>query len=184
MQPTKRAQMRIDCARLFLTGRPAPIPFFASCSYDQQMKYTTIQQSEFLHTYRVTTSDMNRYNIMHGGRLLNLCDEAGYMAARKHGHCDCLTRAVHQARFHQAIACKEKLSLRARVGLTGHSSLWVWIEVLRADHGQVMMDAVFVYAAIDNHRQLQRVPPIQAVSDEEKQLQTRLTRMRDSFQKQ
>jgi len=115
---------------------------------------------------------------MHGGRLLTLCDEVGYVAARKHAGGDCLTRAVHQAQFHHAIQEGEQLTFRARVGLTGHSSLWVFIEVLSIKGNRCMMDAVFVYAAIDEHRHVRQVPAIDAETNEERQLQDRLKSMK------
>ena len=142
---------------------------------------TAIRDSAFRHAYQVTASDLNRYGMMHGGRLLTLCDEAGYCSAHHHADCDCLTRAVHQARFHHAIKEGECLSLRARVGLTGYSSLWVFIEVIRVKDDRCMMDAVFVYAAIDEKRKAIQVPAIDADSDEEKLLQARLKRMKDAL---
>ncbi|MDQ6996849.1 MAG: hotdog domain-containing protein [Mariprofundus sp.] len=137
-----------------------------------------IQQSEFHHAYTVTASDLNRYGMMHGGRLLTLCDEAGYVSAHKHANGDCLTLAVHQARFHHAIQEGEHLVFRARVGLTGHSSLWVFIEVTTSDNGQCVMEAVFVFAAVDGQKRVRQVPAIHAETDEDKQLQIRLKRMK------
>ncbi len=144
------------------------------------MIHTTIQDSEFHHAYQVVASDLNRYGILHGGRLLTLCDESGYVAARKHANVDCLTRAVHQARFHHAIQEGENITFHARVGLVGHSSLWVLIEVSKGGSGRCAMDAVFVYAAIDENMHTRQVPAIDAETDEEKQLQARLKRLRDA----
>jgi len=118
---------------------------------------------------------------MHGGRLLTLCDEVGYIAARKHAEGDCLTRSVHQAQFHHAIQAGEEITFHARVGFTGHSSLWVFIEIINTKDGRRMMDAVFVYVAIDENRHVRQVPVIHADSDEEKQLQSRLKKMRDAL---
>ncbi len=118
---------------------------------------------------------------MHGGRLLTLCDEVGYIAAHKHAGGDCLTRAVHHAQFHHAIEQEQEIRFRARVGLTGHSSLWVFIEVINPKDGQGMMDAVFVYAAIDENWHVRQVAAINADTDEEKQLQGRLKSLRDTL---
>jgi len=138
-----------------------------------------MQHSEFHYAYTMTASDLNRYGIMHGGRLLTLCDEVGYVAAHKHAAGDCLTRAVHQAQFHHAIEAGEQLGFRARVGLTGYSSLWVLIEAISSRDGRCMMDAVFVYAAIDAHRHVRPVAAVRAETDEEQQLQARLRRMKE-----
>ncbi len=143
------------------------------------MNRATIRDSEFHYAYTMTASDLNRYGIMHGGRLLTLCDEVGYVAARKHAAGDCLTRAVHQAQFHHAIEEGTQLTFRARVGLTGYSSLWVLIEAISTRDGRCMMDAVFVYAAIDEHRHVRAVAGLRAETDAEQQLQARLRRMRE-----
>ncbi len=143
------------------------------------MAHATIQHSEFSHAYKVVESDLNQYGIMHGGRLLTLCDEVGYISARKHDNHDCLTRAVHQARFHRAVQQGDNITLRARVGLTGHSSLWVFVEVISGGDTQCIMDAVFVFAGIDEHLKIRHVPAVRAENDAEKELQARLKRMRD-----
>jgi len=143
------------------------------------MVHATIQRSEFSHAYKVVPSDLNQYGIMHGGRLLTLCDEVGYVSARKHDNHGCLTRAVHQARFHRAVQQGDKLTFCARVGLTGHSSLWVFVEVISGEDTQCVMDAVFVFAAIDEDRKIRHVPAVRAENDAEKELQAKLKRMRD-----
>ncbi len=145
------------------------------------MMHASIQHSEFYHAYKVTTADLNRYGIMHGGRLLTLCDEVGYIAARKHADGDCLTRAVHQAQFHHAVQAGDEITFHARVGLTGHSSLWVFVEIINTKDGRHIMDAVFVYVAIDESLHVRQVPAIHAETDEEKQLQSRLKRIREAF---
>jgi len=143
------------------------------------MGHITIQQSEYHHPYRVLASDLNRYGFMHGGRLLMVCDEVAYIAARNHANGDCLTRAVYQARFHHAIQEGEKLTVRARVGLTGTSSLWVYVEVESGGDKQCRMDAVFVFVAIDASWHPRHVPAVHAGNDAEKQLQARLKYMRE-----
>ncbi len=159
--------------------QPNQFHFADSIVYSIRMAHITIQQSGHHRPYRVLASDLNRYGFMHGGRLLTVCDEVGYIAARSHANGDCLTRAVHQARFHSAIQEGEKLTIRARVGLTGSSSLWVFVEVGSGEHQQCRMDAVFVFVAIDEHRKPRHVPAIHADSDADKQLQARLRHMRE-----
>jgi len=154
---------------------------FPACAYYFDMDVLTIQHSEFQHNYTVTAPDLNRYGMMHGGRLLHLCDEAGYASARKHANGDCLTRAVHQAQFHHAVQAGERLAFRARVGLVGHSSLWVFIEVINARGDRCVMDAVFVYVAVDESRTVRQVSSIHADTDEEQQLQARLKSLRDTL---
>ncbi len=87
------------------------------------MHRQTMQQSRFTRTYTVSDMDLNHYGTMHGGRLLTLCDETAYCAAKKLTHHICLTRAVHRAQFQRAIHQGEEITLSAIVGLTGKTSL-------------------------------------------------------------
>ncbi len=141
------------------------------------MSRLTIHHSECRQRYPVCASDLNSYDIMHGGRLLTLCDEIGYLAARTHAGSDCLTRAVHEAQFHRAAHAGETLALRARVGLTGRSSLWTHIEVHADQTGSLIMDAVFVFVAIVGEHRSRPVPTIHAESYDELQLQQRLEQL-------
>jgi acyl-CoA hydrolase len=43
-----------------------------------------MQDSIFRPTYTVTAADLNHFGLIHGGRLLTLCDEAGYVSAHRH----------------------------------------------------------------------------------------------------
>jgi len=104
------------------------------------MAHATIQDSICHQHYTVEASDLNHYGIMHGGRLLTLCDETGYLSARRHAGGNCLTRAVHQARFQHPAHVGEQLILQAVVGLTGHSSLSVWHCRCRAGYRHMCND--------------------------------------------
>ncbi len=136
-----------------------------------------IEDSLFRHSYTVIAADLNQYGITHGGRLLTLCDEAGYVSAHRHTNSTCLTRAVHQARFHSGSREGEELIISARVGLTGHSSIWVPVFVRSGE--KTVMDAVFVYVAVDDHRTVQPVPPVIVTTKEQQHTQILLERLRD-----
>ena len=157
-----------------------PIPFHCPVVYIAFMSQTNISDTLFRHDYTVEASDLNQYGIMHGGRLLTVCDEVAYVSAHKHAGCACLTRAVHQANFNMPAHENEILTISAQVGLTGLSSLWVDVNVINA-HKIIMMDAVFVFVALDEHRQTQHVAPVYALSDAEKLLQKRLSRMKSQL---
>ena len=137
-----------------------------------------MSDSLFHHTYTITAADLNHYGIIHGGRLLTLCDEAGYVSAHRHANCACLTRAVHQAIFHHGSREGEELIISAKVGLTGHSSIWVPVSVTSAIDKKPVMDAIFVYVAVDEHQEVQGILPALAISEEEQQTQKILEQLR------
>ncbi|GAV20764.1 thioesterase superfamily protein [Mariprofundus micogutta] len=146
------------------------------------MHIFTMKQTRFTHAYTVSKTDLNQYGIMHGGRLLTLCDENAYCAAQKLTQHICLTRAVHRTQFHRAAHPGEEIIFSATVGLTGRTSIWVAVEVNSAVENQSIMDAVFVFAAINDNKQPQPVPDILAETDTEKLLQKRLQALRDQIQ--
>ncbi|OIO67968.1 MAG: hypothetical protein AUJ57_10445 [Zetaproteobacteria bacterium CG1_02_53_45] len=143
------------------------------------MHTQTMQHSRFNRSYTVTDTDLNHYGTIHGGRLLTLCDETAYCAAKKLTRHICLTRAVHRARFHRAAHQDEKVTISAVVGLTGNTSLWVAVEVTSVVQKACIMDAVFVFAAVNVNRQPQQVVKVLAESPEETMLQEQLVALRN-----
>jgi acyl-CoA hydrolase len=131
------------------------------------MKPVPMSASLTLFDGKVTKEDLNGYGLMHGGRLLTLCDEVGYLAARKHCSCDCLTRAAHRVRFHAAMHEKDPFSVTTQVTMTTRTTMWVSC-VIRS-HAKLIMDAVFVYVAIDKNFQSSGVSELFAETDEELQ---------------
>jgi acyl-CoA hydrolase len=149
--------------------------------YIAQMSKHQMQDSLFRYTYTVIAADLNHYGIIHGGRLLTLCDEAGYVSAHRHAKSPCLTRAVHQAQFHHEAREGEELIISARIGLTGLSSIWVPVYVISTIGEKPVMDAIFVYVAVNNQQKAQRVPPATAISEEEQQTWKMLEKLRNQL---
>jgi len=141
------------------------------------MNDVAISATRISKAYTVQTGDLNGYNVLHGGQLLTLADELGFLAA--HGFCnrDCLTVAVHRARFHRPCLVGELIHIQAQVGLTGNSSIWVLIEVSNDQHACVM-DAVIVYSAVDKQRRPVKVGNIRAATAQEEQLQQHMRQLK------
>ncbi len=134
------------------------------------MKQKTISASFTKHDARVEKHDLNGYGIMHGGRLLTLCDEVGYLAAKKHAECDCLTRAAHNIQFYSFMKEGEPFSVQARVVLTGKTTMWVECSIKNSE--QTVMSAIFVYIAVDKKFKPIAVPAVQAEDTQEMRAQT------------
>jgi len=140
------------------------------------MNPDTMQAAVLIRSFQVHESDLNGYGMMHGGRLITLCDETAYLAAMRHGGCDCLTRAIHRARFLKPLHPGDTFEIHARPALTGRSSIWVACEAKRG--GETVMDAVLVFVAVDATMQPVAVPPLTAESEAEKQLMQQLEALR------
>ncbi len=130
-------------------------------------------------SYHIRAQDMNQYGSIHGGRLLTLADEIGFLAAHRHAGGRCLTVGVHQARFYRGAATGMQLDIEARVALTGRTSLWVPVRMTLA--GEDIMDAVYVYVAVDAHGAPAPVPAIVADTEEAQALQARMQTLRSDF---
>lgn len=153
-----------------------------SCqSYNRPMNdktdQKTISHSFTKHDACVDKSDLNGYGLMHGGKLLTLCDETGYLAAKKHSGSDCLTRAAHNIQFFSMMRENEPFSVEAKVLFTGNTTMWVACSVLNS--GQTVMSAVFVFIAVDKNFKSIPVPAVQAESKQEESEQALMQRLYD-----
>ena len=149
------------------------MPKHAVCRYPVGMQATRINATEVRESYNVKAADMNGYGLLHGGRLLTLADEIGFLAAHRFSRADCLTVAVHHARFHRPARPGDVLTLQAKVALTGNTSLWTSVEIADSS-GKCIMDAVIVYSAVDKQLRPRRIGNVCAENDEEKALQHRM----------
>jgi len=105
-----------------------------------------IHQSRIETDYNVTDCDLNQYHMMHGGRLLTLADETGYLSAYRVCQSPCVTRAVHQAQFLHPAPLRSRLHCMAQTVWSGKRSLWTCITIHWQQ--QTIMEAVFVYTLI------------------------------------
>jgi len=144
------------------------------------MQQKSISDTAIRKDYTVLAEDLNGYGFMHGGRLLTLADETGFLAA--HGFCkaDCLTVAVHQARFYRPAYQGDHLVLQAQVAFTGKTSLWVPVSILADEH--LIMEAVVVYTAVDAQRSPVKIPYVSVRNANEHQLQADMIHLRDFVQ--
>ncbi len=137
-----------------------------------------IGATSLCRNHHVTAGDLNRYGLMHGGRLLTLADETGFLAARAFCRRDCLTVAVHQARFLRPVYAGRSITATACVALTGRTSMWTPVRVFTTDDHQPVMDAVITYVAVDSAGKPAPVPSVAAATPAERALQRRLRRLR------
>ncbi len=144
------------------------------------MDTTPISTTCISTVYTVQDNDLNGYHVLHGGRLLTLADEVGFLAAHRFCNFDCMTVAVHRARFHYPCKCGETLQIKAQVALTGNSSMWVPIEFINTER-VCIMDAVFVYVAVDSQRQPLHIGQIIAKTSHEKALQQRMQELKTNI---
>ena len=145
------------------------------------MPVTHIGATTVHRGHHVTAADLNRYGMMHGGRLLTLVDETGFLAARAFCGRDCLTVAVHRARFLRPVREGRFITATACVAATGRTSLWTPVRVCAAgsDHSpeEALMDAIVTYVAVDDEGRPVPVPEVVAATPAERRLQADMRRL-------
>jgi len=126
--------------------------------------------------YCVQKGDLNGYGIMHGGRLLTLCDNVGFLAAHAHSGMSCLTVGVHQGRFYQPVKQGQELVIKAQVALAGNTCLWVPVRVSKESH--TVMEVTMVFVAMNAEGRPQKVPGLKPGSQPEQDLHDLTKRIR------
>ncbi len=81
----------------------------------------------------VFPNDTNHHGTMFGGRVLQLMDQTGAIAAARFAHTTVVTAAMEAVSFQQPIREGEIIETVARVVYTGRTSMIVRVEVF-ADH--------------------------------------------------
>jgi len=99
---------------------------------------------------------------------MTICDEVGYLAACKHCGGHGLTRAAHRLRFHAPMNEGTPFSVETQVSMTTRTTMWVNCSI--TSHGKEIMDAMFVFVAIDENLRPIEVPELLAKTDVEKRL--------------
>ena len=97
---------------------------------------------------------------------MTICDEVGYLAACKHCNGHGLTRAAHRLRFHAPMHKGTPFIVETQVTMTTRTTMWVKCNI--CSHGKQIMDAVFVYVAIDENLRPIEIPGLFAETDEDK----------------
>ena len=128
--------------------------------------------------YRVLEEDLNQYHLLHGGRMLTLADETGFLSTRCLTQNPCLTRAIHQASFHRPARLGDSIQFDAWVAMTGRSSLWCAVTASCTRHGR-LFDALFVYVLQGGGSK--GLPQMQALDPDEKHWQELARCLRSSL---
>ncbi len=120
---------------------------------------------------------VNEANVLgnvHGGVLMKICDEAGALAAMRHGRRPVVTVAVDSMSFHSPVNIGDLLTVQAAVTWVGRTSLETRLVVTSED---IMTGAIthtntayYVYVALDEEGNSAEVPPLILETDEERTL--------------
>ena len=113
---------------------------------------------------RVTAmpADANPYGDIFGGWLTGWMDSAAGSVASRHCGGRAVTVAVEAMKFHRPVIIGDELSVHARLGATGTTSMTIEVEAWRrgrhSDEAYRVTQARSVFVAIGEDRQPRRVP--------------------------
>lgn len=133
----------------------------------------TPQDSEWQAVYTVREEDLNVWNQLFGGRLMEWIDKAAGIAASQ--HCDGLvvTAAVNDLHFISGAALGDRIELHSKVTYVGRTSLEVRVDVYKTDPQTGMTEKINQAYVTEVYTDSMRRPRpvawgLDPVSDEEK----------------
>ena len=135
------------------------------------MQSRPVAESRVLMTELVLPNDTNALGNCMGGRVMHLIDVAAAIAARRHARATCVTAAIDEIVFLEAVPMGSVLVLMASVNLAGRTSMEVGVKVemetLEAARRRHCASAYLTFVALDETGQPTPVPPLEAESDDE-----------------
>jgi acyl-CoA hydrolase len=131
-------------------------------------------ESEVIMTEMVLPNDTNTLNNLMGGRLLHWMDICAAISAQRHSNRIVVTASVDNVSFTEPIRLGNIVTMKAKVTRSFNSSMEVFLEVWAEDipAGQRISTnrAFYTFVAVDQNGRPIEVPPLEAESDEEKEL--------------
>jgi uncharacterized protein (TIGR00369 family) len=126
-------------------------------------------------TQLMEVTDANVAGSVHGGVVMRLVDTAGALAAIRHARGLCVTVAIDEMTFLEAVHIGDLLTLQASVNDAGRTSMEVGVRVDALDpltgRSRHANSAYLVFVAVDADGKPRPVPPLLAETDQEKRRQ-------------
>lgn len=116
-------------------------------------------------------SDINGYERLFGGKLMEWIDVVAAVVARRHSNCNVTTAAVDHLQFKQAAFVNSTIVLKGHITYVGKSSMEVkvvtYVEELNGER-RMINGAYLILVAIDENGRPTQVPELILETDEEK----------------
>lgn len=119
------------------------------------------------------TQDSNLLGNVHGGVIMKMVDEAGALAAMRHAGATVVTVAIDSMTFMEPIRIGYLVQCKAEVTYVGRTSMETHVEVTAEnpfDGTSVVTNTAYVvYVALGSDSRPINVPPLEYVTDEERE---------------
>ncbi len=131
----------------------------------------TVADSQSEMTEVIMPNDTNTMGTLMGGRLTQLIDIAGGIAASRHSRSHIVTASMDQIDFIAPVHLGDQLTLKSSVNRAFGSSMEVGVKVWagqpRTGVIEHVASAYLVVVAMDEYGRLKKVPPIKPVNPNE-----------------
>ena len=155
------AQLRADRTRQF--GAPL----------DMSPRPPSASRTEISAVMQI--AEANNDGNVHGGAIMRLVDEAAGIAAMRHSHRRVVTAVMDDMSFLAPVFIGDLVTVRAMVNDAHRTSMEVGVRVdvenIATQDWRYVASAHLVFVALDPEGRPTEVPPISAVSDEERRRQ-------------
>lgn len=140
----------------------------------------------------LTKANMNGYNRLFGGTLMEWIDIVAAVTARRHCGCNVTTVVVDTLQFKKPAYQNEVLSLQGRVTYVGRTSMEIQVKTFVENLDgtkRLINEAYVVMVALDENQKPTEVPGLEIETEEEKELwelgkkrnELRKTRMKENY---
>jgi len=150
---------------------------------DEELAGKTVKESRVEMTELVLPQDTNPLGTIFGGRVMQLIDIAGGIAATRHARKVVVTASVDRLDFRHPIKMGQIVILQAEVLYAGRTSMEVGVEVFAEDPltGRRVhtTTAHLTYVALDAEGRPAPVPPLIPETEEEKRRYEEAKRWRE-----
>jgi acyl-CoA hydrolase len=170
LRPGQQERERITCfqVRALALGHPTSMT-----SYDgHSLVPRAVKDSQSQMAEVVLPNDTNPLGNLLGGRLMQMIDIAGALAAHRHSRSHVVTASMDHIDFLAPVHIGDLLILKSSVNRAFNTSMEVgvkcWVENYIAGTTRHVASAYLTFVAVDQHGRHHQVPPVVPESGEEK----------------
>ena len=133
------------------------------------MKSSAASYTEQVHL--LTLANMNGYNRLYGGQLMQWIDEVAGVVARRHSEKNVTTALVDRLQFRRPAYANDILVLAGEITYTGRTSMEIRVRTYTEQAGGsrcLINEAYTVMVALDDKQHPTEVPGLLLKTDEER----------------
>lgn len=119
----------------------------------------------------LTQSNLNGYNRLFGGQLMEWIDIVAAVVARRHSGCNVTTAVVDLLEFKEPAYANDTVIISGKITYAGKTSMEIKVETFIEElcgRKKLINTAYVVMVAIDENGKPVKVPELEIVTDEEK----------------